>query len=112
MSQVDQPRATAEVKTGPDGSVAVLVTIPTAKGPVYLSLSVSREEFGGWQADLPLWPHTEDLRKIRYDGVVTCYPGGDDDEFDEGGNSVKLDEGDEQAYSWEVIPGGTAYLVE
>jgi hypothetical protein len=99
--------ATAEVETWPDGSVGVLVTIPAAKGPVYLDLAVSRHaETGTWQADLPLWPREKDLRKIRDDGVLSCYTNRKEVEF-----GVEPDVTDPEACdSWEVDSWGTAYL--
>jgi hypothetical protein len=101
--------ATAEVETWPDGSVGVLVTIPAAKGPVRLTLSVSRhEETGEWQASLPLWLEEEDLVKLNIEGVAICYTSRtfDDDDI------IEPDLADPESYdSWEVILGGRTTLI-
>ena len=106
--------ATAEVHTQPDGGVHVVVTIPADKGPVYLTLTVSRHaDTGEWQAHLPLWPEGEDLAKdINYQGQLICYTSRKaEDDFDADGDWIEPDRTDPEAVdTWEVTSLGTATL--
>jgi len=108
--------ATAKVHTQPDGGVHVVVTIPADKGPVLLTLSVSRNaDTDEWEAHLPLWPEHKDLAKdIHYQGQLICYTSRkDDDEFDAEGNMIEPDRTDPEAVdSWEVTSFGTATLID